>query len=130
MDVSFRRSRRDENVTGAIGVIGRVALELVEGLHPALLGAANAMGEWVEEVPLTRKEKEVRAQARAQAATTSADATAKAAAEAADAASETAKAKAAEERAAAAKAAAELALRNAPTDPGSLASWGAPPVRN
>ena len=99
--------------------------ELVEGLHPALLGAENAMVEWVEEVPLTRKEKEVRAQARAQAVTTSADATAKAAAEAADAASETAKAKAAEERAAAAKAAAELALRNAPTDPGPLISWDA-----
>ena len=44
-DADWRRSRRDENVTGAIGVIGRVALELVEGLHPALLGAANAMGE-------------------------------------------------------------------------------------
>jgi hypothetical protein len=103
--------------------------ELVEGLHPALLGAANAMDEWVEEVPLTRKEKEVRAQARAQAATTSADEAAKAAAEAADAASieasKNAKAKAAEERAAATKAAAELAERNAPTDPGPLASWDA-----
>ena len=101
--------------------------ELVEGLHPALLGAANAMDEWVEEVPLTRKEKEVRAQARAQAATTSADEAAKAAAEAAGAASieasKNAKAKAAEERAAAAKAAAELAARNAPTNPGPLASW-------
>lgn len=97
--------------------------ELVDGMHPALLAAANAMDEWVEEVPLTRKEKEARAQARAQAAKTAAEVAAEA--QAAEVAATKALAKAAEERAAEEKAAAEFAARNAPTDPGPLTSWDA-----